>query len=324
MTEADLNTVKAKAKEKKAKKEEKLALSVTLSQLQRLAKLAGHVHLTPLLSKNRQSVGERSGPAIGRGLDFREVRSYQAGDDLRHLDWKVSARRGQPYTRVFHEEHQRPVVFFVDLASQLQFGQAGSKAVLAAKVAALLGWSALQDKDSVGAWIETDAKSHWQPPVKQASAFSPWLAHLAATTQNLGKLQPRATGQLDNALIAFAKQLPKGSLVVLISDWVGWTDAHLIQRLAKQGPLLVVHLTDPLDENLPSNAGAVVLQGEVLPVTQALQQAWQAAFTQRTAALKAAIGQQASYLHLSTKDTSAGLKPFLTAAGYAATTGFYF
>ncbi|NLW04700.1 MAG: DUF58 domain-containing protein [Pseudomonadaceae bacterium] len=306
MTLADANTLGAKEQEQQ---QEKLALSVTLPQLQALAKVASNLHLNKLLSKNCHRLGGRNGPAIGRGLEFREVRGYQAGDDLRHLDWKVTARRGQPYTRVFHEEYQRPVMLFVDLASQLQFGQVGSKAVLAAKVAALLGWSALQDKDLVGAWIETDQQSYWQPPVKQARAFSPFLARLATISQNLGKLQPRAAGQLDKALKTFVQRLPKGSLVILISDWVGWTDANLIKRLAKQGPLLVVHLTDPLDKNLPSNAGAVVLQGKVQPVTPALQTAWQATFLQRSAALKAAAGQQASYLHLSTINPSNWLKP---------------
>lgn len=300
----------------------KLELSVTLSQLQALRTAASSLHLNKLLNKNRQTSGERSGPAIGRGLEFREVRSYQAGDDLRHLDWKVTARRGQPYTRVFHEEHQRPVMLFIDLASQLQFGQAGSKAVLAAKVAAVLGWSALQDKDSVGAWIETDQQSYWQPPIKQAREFSPFLARLATTTQNLGELKPRAAGRLDKALETFVRRLPKESLVILLSDLVGWTNQALLKRLGQRNPLLIVHLTDPLDKNLPSNAGAVVLQGKIQPVTPALQTAWQTAFLQRVTALKTAVGQQASYLQLTTSYQEKWLKQLLPISSYADTTGF--
>ena len=111
----------------------KVELSVTLSQLHALRSKAKALHLNQLLKKHRQlpagQQGPRVGKGVGRGLEFREVRSYQAGDDLRHIDWKVTARRGEPYTRVFHEEQQRQVMLFVDLASQLQFGQAGSKAV---------------------------------------------------------------------------------------------------------------------------------------------------------------------------------------------------
>lgn len=299
-----------------------IELSVTLSQLHALGSVAGALHLHQLLNRTKQNIGELSGPAIGRGLEFREVRAYQAGDDLRHLDWKITARLGEPYTRVFHEEHQRPVIFFVDLASQLQFGQAGSKAVLAAKVAAVLGWSVLQDKDRVGAWIETDQQSYWQPPLRQSRDFAPLLARLASITQNLGKLQPRATGRLDQALEAFTQGLPKDSLLVLISDWVGWTDSSLIKHLSARGPLLLVHLTDPLDQHLPSNAGSVVLQGKVQPVTKALQEAWQEAYLQRVKALKAAVGRQASYLELSTSQQQNWLKTLLPTVSYSETTGF--
>lgn len=286
-----------------------LELSVTLSQLHALRTSTNGLHLNRLLKKHRHTPAGRSGPVVGkgvgRGLEFREVRSYQAGDDLRHIDWKITARRGEPYTRVFHEEHQRPVMLFIDLASQLQFGQAGSKAVLAAKVAAVLGWSALHDKDLVGGWIETDERSYWQPLVQQARKFSPFLARLAEVTQNLGELKPRPAGHLNQALETFAQRIPKGSLVVVISDWVGWTNTDVLKRLAQRYPLLVVHLTDPLDQNLPNNAGSVILQGKLQPVTPALQQAWQMAFLTRVAALKSALGQQGSYLSLSTATSQA-------------------
>jgi len=298
-----------------------IKLSVSLAELQGLRSFAGALQLNRLLSKGHLMSGEHRGSALGRGLEFSEVRSYQMGDDLRHLDWKVTARRGQPFTRVYHEEHQRPVMLFIDLASQLQFGQAGSKAVLAAKLAAVLGWSALQDKDLVGGWIETDQQSYWQPAVKQARDFSPFLARLAAITQNLGELKPRAAGRLDEALDAFVRRLPKGSLALVITDWIGWTNPSLLKRLRQRGPLLVVHLTDPLDQNLPTNAGQVILQGKLQPVTSALQKAWQAAFLQRVADLKAAAGQQGRYLQLSTTNQENWLKPLLPTSGYADTTG---
>ncbi|GLR64211.1 DUF58 domain-containing protein [Marinospirillum insulare] len=296
-------------------------LSVSLAELQALHGYAKGLHLNNLLIKNRSFSGDRTSSSLGRGLEFNEVRSYQVGDDLRHLDWKLTARLGQPYTRVYQEEHQRPVMLFVDLASQLQLGQAGSKAVLAAKLAALLGWSALQDKDWVGGWIETDQQSYWQPPIKQAREFSPYLARLARLTQNLGELKPRAPEQLDKSLDAFARRLPKGALAVAISDWVGWTNPDVLKRLAQRGSLLLVHLTDPLDQNLPTNAGPVILQGKLQPVTANLQAAWQAAFLKRVADLKAAVGQQASYLQLSTSHQESWWKALLPRSGYAETTG---
>jgi len=298
-----------------------MQLSVSLNELQGLSRFASDLYLNKLLSRSQFTLGERSGTKLGRGLEFNEVRNYQLGDDLRHLDWKVTARRGQPFTRVYHEEQQRPVRLFIDLASQLQFGQAGSKAVLAAKFAAILGWSALQDKDLVAGWIETDEQSYWQPPIKQTREFSPFLARLATITQSLGELKPRPLGQLDEALEAFARRVTKGGLVILISDWVGWTNVQVLKCLAQKGPLLLVHLIDPLDQNLPANAGSVVLQGKVQPVSSALQEAWQAAFLQRVVDLKAAVGQQAGYLQLSTTNQKNWLKLLLTRFSYADTTG---
>ncbi len=285
-------------------------LDVTLSQLHALRSHAKALHLNALLKKNRPATDGRVGAVAGRGLTFREVRSYQAGDDLRHIDWKVTARRGEPYTRIFHEEQQRPVMLFVDLASQLQFGQAGSKAVLAAKTAALLGWIALQGKDRVGGWVETDQQNFWQPPLEQARHFILFLSRLATSTQSLGELKPRAAGHLDKSLEAFVQRLPKGSLAIIISDWVGWTNSALLNYLNQRYALLLVHLIDPLDQSLPSNAGAVVVQGKVQPVTPALQQAWRAAFLQREAALKTAVGQQGSYLQLSTALDSVATRSF--------------
>lgn len=275
-------------------------LSVSLQELQGLRAAASQLRLGRLLQKNRPAAVGRTGPQVGRGLEFREVRSYQPGDDPRYLDWKVTARRGQPYTRVFHEEHQRPVMLFVDLASQLQFGQAGSKAVLAAKLAGVLGWSALHEKDQIGGWIETDEQSFWQPPLATTRAFSPFLARLASCTQALGELKPRPAGQLDAALDAFARRLPRDSLVVLISDFVGFTQSQLLQRLAGHFPLQLLHLTDPLDQQLPSQGGSVLLDGQRLPMTQELADSWAAAFTERSHQLRRALGYRGSYQQLST------------------------
>lgn len=285
-----------------------VALSVSLSELQGLRSAARQVHLGRLLQKNRPAAVGRTGSQVGRGLEFREVRSYQPGDDPRYLDWKVTARKGQPYTRVFHEEHQRPVMLFVDLASQLQFGQAGSKAVLSAKLAGVLGWAALHDKDQMGGWIETDEQSFWQPPLSTTTAFSPFLARLAACTQALGDLKPRPAGRLDAALDAFARRLPRDSLVVLISDFVGFSQPRLLQQLASRFPLQVLHLTDPLDQQLPDRGGPVLMGGQKIPLNQALRDSWAAAFIERSKQLQAALGYRGSYRQLSTTTAQDWLK----------------
>lgn len=290
------------------------ALQVSLAELQGYQVAADRLHLDRLFRRGLQSASGRVGPQTGRGLEFREVRAYQPGDEPRYLDWKVTARRGQPYTRTFHEEHQRPVMLFVDLASQLQFGRVGSKAVLAARLAALLGWSAVLDKDRVGGWIQTDQQSYWQAPVDTRSRYIPFLNRLADCTAQLGALQPRPAGQLDAALEAFSQRLPRNSLVLLISDFVGWQDTGLLQRLARRFPLQLLHLTDPLDQALPQEAGAVEVDGQRLPLTDALRRDWAMAFTDRQQALRKALGHRGSYLTLSTTADEQWMQEFITLA----------
>ncbi|SFX60733.1 DUF58 domain-containing protein [Marinospirillum alkaliphilum] len=300
-----------------------LALQVTLAELQGLQAAARHLQLDQLYRRGHQASSGHAGPRTGRGLEFREIRSYQPGDDLRYLDWKVTARRGEPYTRTFHEEHRRPLMLFVDLASQLQFGQAGSKAVLAARVAGLLGWSALQGKDQVGGWIETDQQRYWQAPVDRPQTYSPWLARLADCTAQLADMQLRPAGQLDAALDAFARRLPRGSLVMLISDFVGWQSAVLLKQLVRRHPVQVLHLTDPLDHTLPADAGPVWLNGQFERVSKHLQQQWSEAFHARQQALRQALGQSGSYLQLDTSSGSNWMEQLFSRQSYPQTTGIF-
>lgn len=281
---------------------EEPALAVSLKELYGLRAPAEAISLQRLMRGSLAGAEGRVMNQPGRGLEFREVRTYQPGDDPRYLDWKVTARRGQPYTRVFEAEHQRPVALFVDQTSALQFGSLASKAVMAARLAALLGWAALADKEKVGGWIETDEGGYWESPAAGQPLFLRWLSRLATCNQQLGEIQPRRPGQLDQALAAFRQRLPASSLVILISDFRSLEASQLIKLMSSKYALLAIQLTDPLDYQLPQLNAQVALAGHNQPLTQALRESWSHSFTQQQLLLRRALGHRGRFLELSTQD----------------------
>jgi uncharacterized protein (DUF58 family) len=278
------------------------ALAVSLKELYGLRAPAAALSLQQLMRGSLPGAEGRVMNQPGRGLEFREVRAYQPGDDLRSLDWKVTARRGQPYTRVFEAEHQRPVALFVDQTSALQFGSLANKAVIAARLAALLGWAALAEKKKVGGWIETDQGGYWESPVAGQPRFLRWLSRLADCNRQLEAIQPRVPGQLDRALAAFRQRLPASSLVILISDFRSFQEQQLIKRMSRQYALLAIQLTDPLDYQLPQLNAQVEVEGKAQPLTQALRQNWSQDFAQQQLQLRQALGHRGRFLELSTQD----------------------
>ncbi|WP_114418184.1 DUF58 domain-containing protein [Marinospirillum perlucidum] len=277
------------------------ALSVSLRELRGLQAPAAAMSLQHLLKGRVPAAEGRVINQAGRGLEFHEVRNYQPGDDPRYLDWKVTARRGQAYTRVFADEHQRPVALFVDQTSQLQFGSLASKAVIAARLAALLGWTAVGDKEKVGGWIETDQGSYWQSPRAGSAAYLRWLKRLTECNQQLGSLQALPPGQLDRALKGFMQRLPASSLVIILSDFRNCRDTRLLQQLARRHALLVIQLTDPLDQQLPDLDAAVEIEGEQQPLDASIREAWPQIFREQQARLRQALGRQGRFLEISTR-----------------------
>ena len=287
------------------------ALAVTLQELNQLRLPAAALSLQQLMRGRLAGSEGRVMNQAGRGLEFREVRAYQPGDDPRYLDWKVTARRGQAFTRTFEAEHQRPVALFVEQTSQLQFGSLASKAVMAARLAALFGWAALHEGEKVGGWIETDQGGWWEAPARGSRYFIRWLARLAACNQELGELQPAPPNQLDLALAAMRQRLPAASLVILISDFRSCQQDALLRWMAQKHALVLVHLTDPLDQQLPTHLGPVTAAGERWHLSREQTDLWQASFVQRQQWLRAALGSRGRYIEISTRDESRWLQQLL-------------
>lgn len=188
----------------------------------------------------------------GRGMEFDEVRAYQAGDDARTIDWRVTARRGQPHTKLFREERERPVTFLVDLHPGMYFGsRAQYKSVLAGRLCALLGWAAVRAGDRVGGIVQgTQQHREIQPATRESG-----LLQLLRAMVHLQPTQPGpiAAGRMDRALARMARMALPGSLIVILSDFREYSTAaqrHL-STLTKHNDVIAVFLYDRLEAAPP-------------------------------------------------------------------------
>lgn len=188
----------------------------------------------------------------GRGMEFDEVRAYQAGDDARTIDWRVTARRGQPHTKLFREERERPVMLLVDLHPGMYFGsRVQYKSVLAGRLSALLGWAAVRAGDRVGGIVQA-AENHREV---QPAARESGLLHLLRTMVQLQPTHPAGivTSRMDRALARMARIALPGSLIVIFSDFRESGDAaeqHL-SAMAQHNDVITVFLYDPLETTPP-------------------------------------------------------------------------
>jgi uncharacterized protein (DUF58 family) len=187
-------------------------------------------------------------------MDFAEVRKYQAGDDIRSIDWRVTARTGKPHTKLFTEEREKPVILYVDLSGSMQFGSTLMlKAVQAAHLAALCAWIAIQQNDRIGAVIDLgDQLIELKPQGRQRGVLLILQQLIDGQQRNisarLSSGQPNPT-HLTHALRAMTRLAPKGSEIVLISDFVHYDAAldPLFTQLRKHNALRIMHIFDPLE-----------------------------------------------------------------------------
>jgi uncharacterized protein (DUF58 family) len=228
-------------------------------------------------------LGAHSSAQRGRGLEFQEVRPYVAGDDPRNIDWRVTARRGRPHTKLFREERERPVWLLVDLQPGLFFGTRRQlKSALVVRTAALLAWVASLGDDRVGAVIgHGAAQTRILPARARQAGVLPLLEALLQT-------QPRSPGQpsplaLEEALRALLPLVRPGSQILAISDFAGLRQeaGSLWTALAAHADLRLFWVTDALEEEgLPNGRFRAGLPGRLrildgLRTRERWRQAWQ-------------------------------------------------
>ncbi|WP_122072319.1 DUF58 domain-containing protein [Pseudophaeobacter sp. EL27] len=209
--------------------------------------------------------GQHASKIKGRGLNFEELRHYAIGDDVRTIDWKVTARTGAPYVRVYTEERDRPVMLIVDQRMSMYFGSAlNMKSVTAAEAAAVAAFRVRDKGDRVGGIIFDD--QGWQEvrPQSSARSLNRFLDLLARANCRLNANAPLAEPiPLSDPIRAAARIVKSGALVIVFSDFDGWdpeTEKNL-RAIAQHNELILFSVFDPTSEQLPPEMNIVVSDG---------------------------------------------------------------
>ena len=227
--------------------------------LQSLIRLGGKAqHLTSPRSIIRASLqGLHLSPFKGRGMDFAETRPYEDGDDVRNLDWRVTARSGKLHTKLFQEERERPVLLCIDLQPPMFFATRGVfKSVIAAQAAALLAWNAWKAGDRVGGLIFDGANIHEVRPLRNRSRMLHLLKMISEATLHRPQIrtQQAQTQQLSEALSNLRRVVTPGSRIFLLSDFHG-IDAVVRKQLAvlaRNSDLYLLMISDPMEQQFPA------------------------------------------------------------------------
>ena len=219
-----------------------------------LAKKIRYLQIYTSKAVNDSLAGEYESVFKGRGMEFQEVREYQVGDEIRSIDWNVTARTGEPYVKLFVEERELTVMFLVDLSASGAFGSTRQiKNEVAAELCALLAFSAIKNNDKVGLIVFTDQVEMFIPPAKGTT-------HVLRLIRELLHFTPRQ-GQTDisTGIEYLGRVTNKKSVVFLISDFLGEGFEKQMRVLAKRHDLIAVSVTDPREVVMP-NVGLIQLE----------------------------------------------------------------
>ena len=203
---------------------------------------------------NTVFAGEYESVFKGQGITFDEVREYQAGDEIRTIDWNVTARMGQAYIKKYVEERELVMMLVVDMSASTSFGSiAETKAEIAAEIAALLAFSAIKNNDKVGLVCFTDTVEHFVAPRKGKR-------HVLRVVRDILHFQPKQSGTNIETALAFVDQVLKPhSVVFLISDFKNTGYEKQLRLSSKQHSLIAITLQDRREIELP-DVGLIELE----------------------------------------------------------------
>ena len=250
---------------------------VSTDQLVALEGRARDLSFVQKFRSHQQLAGRMPSSMRGRGLTFEELRNYLPGDDIRSIDWRVTARTNKPVVRVYSEEKERPALILVDQRINMFFGSRRSmKSVTAAEAAMLCAWRILGSGDRVGGFVFNDSAIDELRPHRSREAVITLAARIAG--QN-GKLDAGfggvpSPGSLDEVLQRLAGIAHHDHLILVVSDFDGHsrTTRDILLRLSGRNDVICILVYDPFLLNLPT-AGNIVVSGGGLQAELPLRQA---------------------------------------------------
>jgi uncharacterized protein (DUF58 family) len=214
--------------------------------------------LPPANSLWSQLNGQHQSRQLGRGMNFSEVRKYQPGDDIRAIDWRVTARTGKPHTKLFTEEREQPVVLYADISTSMRFGSALMlKSVQMAHMASLVSWLAVEQKDRIGAVIDTgDKLVDIRPTSRNRGPLQ--LLHQLVELHNQALTTAESPQQpMHKGLEALRRLCPKGSEIIILSDFIRLKEQDIatLTQLRQHNRVQLVHFFDPLERGQTNYRG---------------------------------------------------------------------
>ena len=238
---------------------------ITAKELISLQQQAHKLDMSRRSYARSSTTGTHQSPFRGRGMDYQESRIYQAGDDIRNMDWRVTARAGKPHTKLYQEERERPVVLLVDFNPGMFFGSVKSlKSVVAAKAATLIAWSVSSRGDRIGALI-INSSHHELPPKTGKRGVLQLIRELVIHSDPVEGLKTEQSHtSLNDELKRLRRIARPGSLVFLISDFydIDQDTANHLQFISRHSDIQVIQVVDPLEMVPPPPERYAITNGE--------------------------------------------------------------
>lgn len=210
-----------------------------------LMKEVGRIRILTQKSVDERLAGDYRSVFRGQGMEFDEARLYQPGDDVRLIDWNVTARAGIPYIKRFSEERELTVLFMVDVSGSQAFGTGRSKAAVAAELTALLALTAIRNQDRIGLLLFSDRTVRYIPPRKGRTAVMRLVREVLAAEET-------DEGTDITAALAFVSAiLRRRAVVFLVSDFRDSGYEKPLRTFARRHDVIACTVTDPAEETIP-------------------------------------------------------------------------
>ncbi len=238
---------------------------LTLPALRALETQARAISFLPKQPARSALNGRHTSRIRGRGLDFEELRDYLPSDDVRAIDWKVTARTGTPFVRVYTEERDRPTLILVDQRMSMFFGtQHNTKAVTAGECAAIAAFRILDQGDRVGGIVFGDQHIAEVRPKRSRASLTQFLSRVADANALLHAKAPEVKPTTINQVLRAVQRIAtRDHLVIIISDFNAVNDAtrHLLGGISRRNDLVLGLVSDPSSQDLPSDARVTASDG---------------------------------------------------------------
>ncbi len=231
----------------------------SVSALTALQKKAALLGLPQTKKQALTGTGISKSPFKTKGMDFSEVRQYQAGDDVRQIDWRVTAKYGKPFTKLYTDEKQRQVILVCDLRTSMKFATQGDfKSVLSAKMATFLAWTAIQKGNVLRSILILPDMLKATPIGSGTQVVSALLPELSEATHPLHLSQDIIT--FEQTISRVGSLAPKGASIFIFSDFHDITPSAVqsLGQISKKADVSLIHIFDTMEEKMPA---------AVLPIT---------------------------------------------------------